>query len=224
MNVHRLLVETTNRLSGGPFDFRFDVSRLSTNQDFLRSSHMVTVEMISPIFFSEFQASFGPDERHPASLLLTWDRPATNVHGQPNALVHLQQYESRGVYGVTAESPYVSRKTMGVVLQGDTLNKAGALTFRLLQESEDGFSPCSENSFGTDFRFMLVFWTYPRPENPLAHDYYRIFLVSATRISGTTANCLVPILINTNGSMDVINHTWMVVVESISLIRSSTVS
>ena len=129
MHVHRLLVESGRGLSGHPFDFTFDISRLTTNQDFLRDTHMVTVEAITQVYYSEFLATFANDARHPASLLLTWDRPMSYVYGQPYALCHLQQYASQGVYGVTADSAHVPKTTMGVVLQGDTINMAGQFGF-----------------------------------------------------------------------------------------------
>ena len=228
MHVHRVLVDSALRIAGHPFDFSYDVSRLSTDQDFLRGCHMAAVEMTSPIFYSEYQTAFAPNEDHPNSLLLTWDRPAANIYGQQNALLHLQQYEDLGIYGLTADSPYISRRTLGVILQGDTLNKAGVLRFRVLQESDDGFTPCQapQNNviFGDDFRFMLVFWSYPKPENPLAHDFYRLILDTGARVSGSAADCLVPVSINTNGSMRVLEDTWMVVVESISLLKTTSVS
>ena len=229
MIVHRLLVDSSKRLSGHTFDFGVDVSQLSTNQDFLRSSHMVAVEWVTPVSYSEFQDAFGPDERHPPSLLLTWDRPAPNVFGQPNALVHLQQFESRGFYGVTADTPYISRKTMGTFLQGDTLNRAGVLRFRVLQEAANGlFTPCLQQipglNYGKEFQVMLVFWSHPAPEQPLSFDFYKIFLNTLERTSGTTDNCLVPVQINTNSSMNLAEDKWMLAVDSISLLKSSSIT
>ncbi len=122
---------------------------------------MVTVESFIPVFYSEYQPTFGADERHPSSLILAWDRPSSFIVNQPNALCHLQQYETLGLYGFTADSPYVSKKTLGVILQGDTLNMAGQIRFRLLQETTAGFVPCqapqTDAVYGADFQFMLVF-------------------------------------------------------------------
>ena len=228
MNVHRLPVESSQRLSGHPFDFTVDVSRLSTNQDFIKNSHMVTVESCTPVFYSEFRSTFAADARHPSSLILAWDRPVSYVVNQPNALCHLQQYETQGLYGMTADSSYVSKKTLGVILQGDTLNMAGRIRFRLLQETPLGFVPCQAPQtnvvYGTNFAFMLVFWSHPKPEHPLSHDYYRVFLSVADRLSGTADDCLVPVSINTNNSMNTRDDTWMCVMETISLVKSSTVA
>ena len=162
MRVHRLLVDSNVRRSGHAFDFTIDISRLSTDQDFVKDSHMVTVESCTSVSYSEYQATFAADSRHPSSLLLTWDKPVANVFGQPNALCHLQQFETKGIYGVVADSQYVNKHTMGVQLQGDTLNMAGTLRFRMLQETGGGFVPCqpiTNNAvYGARYRFMLVFW------------------------------------------------------------------
>jgi hypothetical protein len=186
---------------------------------------MVAVEWVTPIYYSEFQPAFGSDERHPSSLILTWDRPASNVFGQPNALVHLQQFESRGLYGVTADTPYVSSKTLGTFLQGDTLNRAGVLRFRVLQEAANGFTPClaqiPDINYGADFQFVLLFWTYPAPEKPLSFYFFKIFLNTVDRVSGSVDNCLVPVQTNTSNSMKM-EDTWMLAVDSISLLKSSS--
>ena len=142
MRVHRLLVDSSVRIAGYAYDFTIDISRLSTDQDFVQNSHMVTVESCTPVYYSEYQATFAADSRHPSSLLLTWDKPVANVLGQPNALCHLRQFETKGIYGVVADSQYVSKHTMGVQLQGDTLNMAGGLRFRMLQETNGVFVPC----------------------------------------------------------------------------------
>ncbi len=107
------------------FDFTWNISRLTTNQDFINDSHMVTVETCTPVSYSEYDSAFRSDSRHPPSLVLTWDKPVSNILGQPNALCHLQQFEPKGIYGVFADSQHVSRHTMGVPLQGDTLNRSG---------------------------------------------------------------------------------------------------
>jgi hypothetical protein len=189
---------------------------------------MVTVESFIPVFYSEYQPAFAEDERHPSSLILAWDRPSSYVLNQPNALCHLQQYDTLGFYGLTADSSYVSKKTLGVILQGDTLNMAGQIRFRLLQETPLGFLPCQAPQtnavYGTEFDFMLVFWSHPKPEHPLSHDYYRVFLSTRDRLSGTVDDCLVPVSINTNNSMNTRDDTWLCVMESISLVKSSTIS
>jgi len=227
MRVHRLLVDSNVRFSGHAFDFTVDIGRLSTDQDFIKGSHMVTVESCTQVSYSEFQSTFAADARHPPSLLLTWDKPVANVLGQPNALCHLQQFETKGIYGVVADSQYVSKHTMGVQLQGDTLNMAGGLRFRMLQETGGGFVPCqavrNNAVYGARYRFMLVFWSYPKPANPLSHSFYRLFVSTRDRISGSVDNCYVPVRGIAN-AMNPIEDSWMVVVESASLLKSSSVA
>ena len=228
MRVHRLLVDSSKRLSvpgAHMFDFTCDISRLTTNQDFINDSHMVTVETCTPVSYSEFDVAFRSDSRHPPSLVLAWDKPVSNILGQPNALCHLQQFESKGIYGVFADSQHVSRHTMGVPLQGDTLNRSGYIRFQMLQETPTGFAPCkallANTVYGAHYRFMLLFWTYPKPEKPLSHSFYRLFLSTRDRISGTVDDCHVPvtgIATNTNPVVD----SWMVVLESISILKSSS--
>jgi hypothetical protein len=70
---------------------------------------------------------------------------------------------------------------------------------------------------------MLVFWSYPKPEKPLSHSFYRLFLSTRDRISGSVNNCNVPVTGIAN-AMNPIEGSWMVVVESASLLKSSSVA
>jgi hypothetical protein len=52
---------------------------------------------------------------------------------------------------------------MGVIVQGDRLNQAGSLRFRVMRDGDDDDSavrpclPVSTGAYGADFSFSLVF-------------------------------------------------------------------
>ncbi len=58
---------------------------------------------------------------------------------------------------------------------------------------------------GGAFNFSLVFWQVSGlfPEQPLAltYDFFKLFLRSADKFSGASADCLIPVRISTGGSM-----------------------
>lgn len=62
---------------------------------------------------------------------------------------------------------------------------AGSTRFRVLQETPLGFVRCQAPKNGEIYGSMLVFWSHPKPEHPLSHEYYRIFLSTADILSGT---------------------------------------
>ncbi len=63
---------------------------------------------------------------------------------------------------MSADQPYVNRKTFGYYIQGGRLNQAGTLEFKMLvEDDEDGVWTCleldSHDVFGVDYSFSLVF-------------------------------------------------------------------
>ncbi len=100
---------------------------------------------------------------------------------------------------------------MGCLVQGDRLNLAGSLRFRILREWDDNGKavrpcfPAGAEADGGDFSFSLVFWQVSglSPEQPLAptYDFYKVFLRNADRSIGTSAVCFIAIHLSTGGSM-----------------------
>jgi hypothetical protein len=139
----------------------------------------------------------------------------------------LQSYMGYGIYNMSADQPYVSKKTLGCYLQGDRLNQSGVLEFEMLAEfGDEGVWPCiepnSNDIFGVDYSFSLVFWEVkqPVPEKPISpyYDFYKLLLRSSDRMEGgTAADCYIPLSFSTSGSMGV--GTWQLAVESCSIIK-----
>jgi hypothetical protein len=139
----------------------------------------------------------------------------------------LQSYMGYGIFGMSADQPYVSKKTLGCYIQGDRLNQSGALEFEMLAEyGEDGVFPClppdSEDIFGLPYTFSLVFWEVkqPVPEKPISpyYDFYKLLLRSSDRMEGgTAADCVIPLSFSTSGSMGV--GTWQLAIEACSIIK-----
>jgi hypothetical protein len=143
-----------------------------------------------------------------------------------------------GIFGMSADHPYVSKKTLGCYIQGNRLNQSGALEFEILAEyCEDGvfprLPPDSEDIFGLPYTFSLVFWEVkqPVPDRPLTvgrgaepppissyYDFYKLLLTSSSRMEGgTAANYYIPLSFSTSGSMGV--GTWHLSVEACSIIK-----
>ncbi len=116
-------------------------------------------------------------------------------------------YAGYGYYGCSADAPYARKKAMGCLIQGDRLNQAGSLEFCVMRDG-DTTNPdvrmCLPDA-GGDFSFSLVFWQVSglSPEKPLAptYNFFKVFLRSADRSSGTAADCLIPVRLTTGGSM-----------------------
>ncbi len=220
MKSYRILVDSSKRLSGHPCDFLFDVSRVSSSRDFRQGSYMAAVEWIDPVHYSETSSSYDENPTNPPCLLLECsDINSTNVIGRPKALTMLQSYQGTGKYGVSYDTPYCRTKQLSTVLQGDTLNHSGVLRFTLSKFTGSGYTPCLTNVYSKETVFQLIFWSYPRPENPLAFDFYKLYLNSSDRLSGTTSSCRIPVPPLAT-SMVAADH-WMVAIDGCSLISKT---
>ena len=225
MKIHRILIDSAKRMVGHPFDFTIDVSHVTSQRDFWAQSHMCAVEWCDPVVYSEHESTDSAiNPLHPMSLLLTCsDMPQSYVFGQPKALCCLQSYLATRRYGIAADSPYCRRNQMGILLNGDTLNRSGSFTFKMFQFLPNGYAPCVQPApaagfYGSEFRFQLVFWTHPGPEHPLSFEYFKIHLTTCNRSFGTVDDCLIPFEFATNHSMRLMDSTWFVGVEFTSLI------
>jgi hypothetical protein len=86
----------------------------------------------------------------------SWSRDASST------LALLQSYKGTGFYGLSADQPYISRNAYGCYIQGDRLNQAGTLSFKVLLDFADegiegAFEPLANTTYGEDFAFSLVF-------------------------------------------------------------------
>ena len=238
-DTYRLLVQSSQRLSGHPYDFLYDASRITTSRDFVGTTWMVAVEWCDAVTYSEYEPDFSASINHPSCLLLQSPTFAqTNAFESwsgagSSTLAVLQSYVSTGTYGVTADSPYVTRRTLGGVVQGDMLNQLGHIRFQIQQgpgaDNGGGVAPClapGPDAFGGDYSFSLVFWRVPdltieTPPAPYC-DVFRMFLASSDRVSGSAADCVIPV--GTGSSTAVMHGKWEVVVESWGQLKHEAVS
>ena len=230
MSTYRILVDSSQRLIGNTYDFQYDVSRVTTSRDMIGKTWMMGVEWCDPVKYSEYTPTFDKNESHPSCLLLTcttfgqhntYDSFTGNIS---STLALCQSYCSQGVYGISADTPYLRTKHLGCILQGDRLNQAGTIRFSVKQFDEGLVTPCQQPNgasiFGEEFSFSLVFWEVPapKPEVPISpyYDFFKLYLSSADRSSGTVDDCLIPVGLSTNGSMN--TGRWFLAMESCSLI------
>ena len=232
-DTYRIVVDSSQRMQGHPFDFLYDISRVTTARDFVNSVWMVGIEWSDPVKYSERSADFSKHVDHASSLLLQCpDLLQLNSHESwtynvSSTLALLQGYVGYGYYGITADTPYLSKKSLGVVVQGDRLNALGSVRFRVMQGpslNNPSVRPCvapdNVGVFGEDYSFSLVFWkvhqpTPERPNTPL-YDVYKLWLSSTNRISGTPADCSIPIVMRSTGMTQ---GKWEVAMESWSLFK-----
>jgi hypothetical protein len=227
MKVYRVPVNSAARQSGHEYDFQWDLSGFTTARDLKGHTWMAAVEWSDPIKYSEETPTFASHVLHPSALFLTC--PELTQHntweswsGAPSSTICVYpNYVSTGFYGLSADPPYCRKKAMGCLVQGDRLNQAGSLQFRVLREGDDNdkdVRPClpvGAEADGGDFSFSLVFWQVSglSPEQPLSptYNFFKVFLRSADRSSGTSADCFIPIRLSTGGSM--LSGAWQIAAE-----------
>jgi hypothetical protein len=227
MKVYRIPVDSAGRQSGHQYDFVWDLSGFSSARDLKGKTWMAAVEWCDVIRYSEESPTFASNSLQPSALFLTC--PALTQHntweswsGTPSSTICvLPGYAGTGFYGLSADAPYLRKKAMGAIVQGDRLNQAGSLRFRVMREGDDNdpaVRPClpvGAGADGADFSFSLVFWQVSglKPEEPLSltYDFFKVYLRSADRLTGTVADCLIPIRLSTGGSM--LSGTWQIAAE-----------
>ena len=218
MKVYRLLIDSSKRQPGGhEYDFEWDISGLATARDLKGHTWMAAVEWSDPVRYSEESPTFGKNSAHPSALFLTcrtlsqynsWE----SWSGSPSSILCvLPGYVGTGFYGVSVDVPYWRKKTMACLVQGDRLNQAGSLEFRVMRDgdmTDPDVRPClpvGPAVYGSDFSFSLVLWQVSglSPEKPLSptYNFFKVFLRSADRCIGSMADFIVPVRISSGGSM-----------------------
>jgi hypothetical protein len=233
---YRILVDSSRRMSGHAFDFDYDISGLVTARDLVGKTWMAAVEWSDPVRYSESSPMFAKDVNAPSVVFLTCPTLAANNTYESwscspsSTLAVMQNYCQYGYFGMTADVPYLRKSHLGLVVQGDRINQAGSLRFRVMMLSATGLAPLTApdgvSVHGANFSFSLVFWEVKSvdPERPIPafYDFYKVWVSSRDRQlqgGGTPAECEVPIRMSTSGSMS--SGVWQYAVESFSPVKYS---
>ena len=222
MAVHRIFVSSEDRIGGHRGDFLAD-----TSAEFARFEGrrvMCAVEFCDVVRYSQ-NPYYTKDDANASGLLLecpdmpysnsyqTWDR------GQSCVLALLQNYAQAGVYGLAHDLPHARRSAMGVEVDFDLVKRLGTMRFRLRRCCDPydigDFDAAAPLHNLEAFAFQLVFW---EPRNfllsqPSSYDFYRAWVSSKDRSSGTIVDCRIPVLLNTSRSVDTSEGNWKVAME-----------
>ncbi len=99
---------------------------------------MAAVEWCDVIRYSEESPTYASNSLHPSSLTcpaLTQHTIWQSWNGTPSSTICvLPGYVSTGLYGLSGDQPYVRKKAMGAIIQGDRLNQAGSLRFQVMRD------------------------------------------------------------------------------------------
>ncbi len=141
-SVYRILVDSSKMQTGHIFDFAVDISRISTSMDFRSKSLMCAVEWCDIVRYNEgFGSDYTAVNLHTRCLLLTCPSlRQTNTYEtwsvcSGSTLCMLQSCMGYGIFGMFADQPYISQKTLGCY----RLNQAGTLEFVMLADyCDDG--------------------------------------------------------------------------------------
>ena len=239
--IVRVVVDSSKRVSGSVVDFKFDASAVFTQATLKENlPYMCVLESISTVSYSEHSATYAVHALQPKFLLLTCPQlRASNAYeswqagGTSTIVTPLQSActtGGSGVYAACADLPYARTKHLGTIIEDDTLNKNGRLSFKLYQGFNTGnplITPCATPNDTTvwakDFSFTLVFFptSVPKPERPIQpyYDFHKLYLSTTdryNRLSTYANNCMVPVKYTTHGAMNIFRGQWYMVVEFVS--------
>jgi hypothetical protein len=144
----------------------------------------------------------------------------------------LQNYGGLGRFGLASDAPYLRTESLSTLVHADNIKQSGVLHFKMYREGDDFntayrecVAPNGTTAFGVDFSFSLVFWELPHPapsRSVSTFDFFKVFLRSMDRTSGTVADAIIPLKLSTNGSMGV--GRWCVAIDSVSLVYHGVAS
>ena len=176
MKVYRLLIDSSSRLPGGhAYDFEWDISGISTARDFKGHTWMTAVEWTGPSRYSKVSPTFAKNAAHPSALFLTCRTLSQyNTYkswsGAPSSILCvLPGYAGFGYYGCSIDAPYARKKAMVCLVQGDRLNQAGFLEFRVMRDGDTNnpavrtYIPIGSEAGGGDYIFGLLAGLRPLP-------------------------------------------------------------
>lgn len=221
---YRLVVESSKRVSGTPYDFAFKIDTFPLNYFNSKPVHFA-VEWATPLYATEAFSYNFTSEAIPYAVLLdcpsikqansctSWDRGYSSVIAMLPG-----NKDQHGIYGVTNDSSHLESSVLGFVARpGDVLRDNGVLHFRILKtdgETTSGVKPWTPVQM-LDYTFSLVFWSVEVPRS-LSYDHFIVWLATSDRSSGISADCHIPLGMPTL-SMD--EGVWNAAVSYISPIH-----
>lgn len=230
MMFRRVTVNTEDRLDGDRKQFRFGVDG-EVAKAFAGSQVHLAVEWIDTVRYSEVGSDYSVvSASHGPALLLeclnfsqgntwqSWDSSPSR------AMCLLQNYLQSGVYGICQDHAYARDKHMGIVVPGDALSAFGPLEFRMSMFTGSTVRPCTAAANMEAYSFGLVFWTVETPvPRGVSYPWYRAWLNTANRTSGTVQDAVVPFRLTTsrNAISDPLTK-WMAVCDWHSPVKHDT--
>ena len=169
MKVYRIPVDSAARQSGYEFDLQCDLSGFSTARDKKGTAWMAAVEWCDVVRCLEESPTLAWNALHHSALFLTC--PALTHHNTweswpctpSSTICDLPGNAGTWFYGLSADAPYLRKKTMEAIVQGDRLNQVGTLRFWVMRDGDDNdpaMRPClpvGPNASGADFSVSLLF-------------------------------------------------------------------
>lgn len=177
MAVRRIVVSSAGRSRGTGSSFAFDIQKHLNL--FAGKTVRFALEWTTPVQSSDAGDGF------PLSVLLVCssftqiNQQKTFENNNDSVLALLQGYEGTGVYGHTADTPYVQTTACGGLCLGDQLATLSELEFRFLStpsQAGDAVAAWAPAQID-DFEFSLVFWEEEEgPEQRLDPPFFHLWL------------------------------------------------
>lgn len=234
MSFRRILVNTEGRLDGDRTQFRFGVDG-DVCHPFLGKQVRMAVEWCDAVRCSEVSADYSTisSGHGPALLLECLSTGQANTWCSWNGstsrtLCLLQNYLESGVYGLQQDNGRVRRDTMGVITTGDILDAHGPLEFRLSMYTGSTVRPVDSGANVEAYSFSLVLWCPDEPTNipsGLAFPFFRAFIASSDRTSGTVQDYYVPFRLTTSSNaVSQSGGRWMAAIDAWSPVKHDSAS
>lgn len=227
----RILVNTEDRLDGDRTNFRFGLDG-DVAHPFQGKPVRLAVEWVDPIRCSEVSSDYSTiSSGHGPALLLecmsaTQGNSWCSWNGSTSrTLCLLQNYLESGVYAIQQDNGRVRRDTMGVITTGDILDAHGPMEFRLSMYDGTTVRPVSSGANVEAYSFSLVFWCPDEEPIPagISFPFYRAFIASSDRTSGTVQDYVVPFRLTTSSNaVSQSGGKWMAAIDQWSPLKHDT--
>ena len=237
-NQIRVEVNSANRLDGATYDFRFEIDAPSFRH-FRGKQVGCAVEYCHPIRFSptetDYSVKVATNGKGVFLDLMTFPQSnswqtwsdhsiATPAHGETNhTLCFLQTWVESGYHGRHQAPCYVRKDTMAALFTGDQITSTNILRFKLYYFDGTDVTAIDGGDNIEDFTFSLLFWEYDETAGKApTYPFYRAWLSTADKLSGTAQDCVVPFNLKTNTAWSSTRRDkqkWMVAVDWHSTVK-----
>ena len=234
MTVYRVYIKSQDRVSGFPGAFTYQLNDVFRRESAGRCK--VLLESVSQIKFSPVSNDYTSRQAGNAGSLLvnlgggipSQDHSVDTWSGdRSRSITQLQCWNNSGIFGRSSGPNHVNKHAIGSSFDTDVLTRVRILEpyLEFFSQADGSVRRVTTSDNVEEWAMVLIFYTSDVSVSDnmrLFTPHARVVLSSASRTSGTVADCIVPFNIDTPILSPGSNARWHLLVEHASTIHHDT--